>query len=82
MIKIAPFESFEEHQEFCLASQTKLEDDSLGFKIFADDEKLGLSQIQIVEDVAYVLTLSQIGDKISNQLLSQLFLQVMKNCSF
>ncbi len=77
MIKIAPFDSFEEHQEFCLAGNVELEEDSLGFKIFNDFEKLGLSQIQIVENAAYILTLSRINDKISNQLLSELFSQVM-----
>ena len=60
-----------------MIANTKLEEDALGFKIFLEDEKLGLSQIQLVENVAYILTLSRIGDKISNQLLSELFSQVM-----
>ena len=65
MIHLAPFEGTEEHFSFCSEAQVPFEEGAVGFKIFSDEENLGLCQIKFVGEAAYILNLCPIFDRIS-----------------
>lgn len=78
MINLAPFATLLEHQEYCNAASVPLEEGSVGFKIFKDNEKLGLCNLKFVSDVAYILNLTEIDNKISVQMLANVFTSVIE----
>ena len=78
MIDLAPFESAFEHAEYCEAAGVPFEDGSLGFKIFSDDEKLGLCSLKFVGEAVYVLNVTAIDEKISQQMLANVFTSVVQ----
>ncbi len=78
MIHLAPFESLMEHREYCACVRVPFEDGAVGFKIFNEEEKLGLCQIKFVGEAAYILSLAKIDDKISVQMLANIFTSVLE----
>ncbi len=78
MMDLAPFESPMEHQAYCQAAGTPFEDGSIGFKIFEQNEKLGLCQLKFVGEAAYVLSVTEIDEKISKQALATCFSHVVQ----
>ncbi len=76
-MNLAPFENLAEHQSYCLAAAIPFEEGAVGFKIFNDEEKLGLCQIKFVSGAAYILNLLSIDDKISPQMLSNVFSSIL-----
>ncbi len=78
MIHLAPFETVEEHLLYCDLLDVEREEGSFGFKIFSDEEKLGLCQIKFVGEAAYILALKGLGDKISVEMLANVFTSVIE----
>ncbi len=78
MIHISPFADVMEHLEYCKLLCVEREEGSFGFKIFSDDEKLGLCQIKFVGEAAYILALKGIKDKISVEMLANVFTSVIE----
>lgn len=78
MIHLAPFETGEEHLSYCQLLGVDREEGSFGFKIFSDEEKLGLCQIKFVGEVAYILALKGLDDKISVEMLANVFTSVIE----
>ncbi len=77
MIQLLPFENAAEHARYCEAAGVMMEEGAVGFKIFSEQEKLGLCQIKFVQDAAYVLTLQAINDSISVSMLQNVFSEIM-----
>lgn len=77
MIHLAPFENLLEHKEYCEDASVLFEEGAVGFKIFSDEEKLGLCQIKFVSEAAYILNLSPIAEKISTQMLANVFTSIL-----
>lgn len=78
MIHLAPFEGLEDHHAFCTEAGITLEEGAVGFKIFSDEEKLGLCQIKFVGEAAYILNLCSIEGRISTQMLANVFTSVIE----
>ena len=78
MIHLAPFENASEHLLFCKEAEISFEEGSVGFKIFSDEENLGLCQIKFVGEAAYILNLTAIRDRISVQMLANVFTSVIE----
>lgn len=78
MVHLAPFESIEEHLNYCSLADVPREEASFGFKIFSDEEKLGLCQIKFVGEAAYILALKGIESKISVEMLANVFTSVIE----
>ncbi len=78
MIHLAPFENASEHLQFCKEAEISFEEGSVGFKIFSDEENLGLCQIKFVGEAAYILNLTAIRDLISVQMLANVFTSVIE----
>ena len=78
MIHLAPFEGTADHLAFCAEANVPFEEGALGFKIFSEDEKLGLCQIKFVGEAAYILNLCSIFDKISVEMLANVFASVVE----
>lgn len=78
MIDLAPFESAIEHAEYCREAGITFEEGSVGFKIFTEDEKLGLCSLKFVGDAAYVLNVASINDRISLQMLANVMTSVVQ----
>ena len=78
MIHLAPFEDASEQKEYCDLAEVLFEDGSVGFKIFSDEEKLALCQIKFVGEAAYVLNLQSIQDRISVQMLANVFASIIE----
>ena len=78
MIHLAPFENVSEHLLFCKEGNVPFEEGAVGFKIFSDDENLGLCQIKFVGEAAYILNLTAIEDRISVQMLANVFTSVIE----
>lgn len=78
MIHLAPFEGFSEHLAFCNEANVPYEEGAVGFKIFSDEENLGLCQIKFVGEAAYILNLCSISDRISVQMLANVFTSVIE----
>ena len=77
MIHLAPFEDVLEHQAYCLEGNVPFEEGSVGFKIFSDEENLGLCQIKFVSGAAYILNLLSIENRISEQMLVNVFSSII-----
>ena len=77
MIHLAPFDDLSEHRTYCEKAQISFEEGSVGFKIFSDEEKLGLCQIKFVSEAAYILNLIAIEEKISVQMLANVFTSIL-----
>lgn len=77
MIHLAPFEDILEHQLYCQTASVPFEEGAVGFKIFSDEEKLGLCQIKFVSGAAYILNLTAVDDKLSLQMLSNVFSSIL-----
>ncbi|MBR2635314.1 MAG: hypothetical protein IKD31_07020 [Clostridia bacterium] len=75
---LAPFESQAEHILYCRAAGVPFEEGAIGFKFFSEGEKLGLCQLKPVGDAIYVLSLTAIDQKISTQVLANLFSDVVQ----
>ena len=78
MIHLAPFEGTADHLAFCAEANVPFEEGALGFKIFSDDENLGLCQIKFVGEAAYILNLCSIFDRISVEMLANVFASVVE----
>ena len=78
MIHLAPLESVEEHLSYCALLNVEREEASFGFKIFSDEEKLGLCQIKFVGEAAYILALRGVPEKISVEMLANVFTSVVE----
>lgn len=78
MIHLAPFEGLVEHHAFCQEAGVPFEEGAVGFKIFSDEENLGLCQIKFVGEAAYILNLCSIEDRISVQMLANVFTSVVE----
>lgn len=78
MIRLAPFESAQEHALYCSLLGIEREEGSFGFKIFSDEEKLGLCQIKFVGEAAYILALKGLEGKISVEMLANVFTSVIE----
>lgn len=78
MIHLAPFEGVEDHFSYCTEAGVSFEEGSVGFKIFDDNDKLGLCQIKFVGEAAYILNLCSIADRISIQMLANVFTSVIE----
>ena len=78
MIHLAPFDSVEIHEEYCEEAGIYREEGAVGFKIFSDEEKLGLCQIKFVGEAAYILNLTAIQNRISVQMLANVFTSVVE----
>ena len=78
MIHLAPVEGVEEHFAFCTEAQVPFEEGALGFKIFSEEENLGLCQIKFIGEAAYILNLCAISDRISVQMLANVFTSVVQ----
>lgn len=78
MIHLAPFEGVEDHFSYCTEAGVPFEEGSVGFKIFDDNDKLGLCQIKFVGEAAYILNLCPIADRISIQMLANVFTSVIE----
>ncbi len=78
MIHLAPFENIDEHLLFCKEADVLFEDGTVGFKIFSDEENLGLCQIKFVGEAAYILNLTAIEDRLSVQMLANVFTSVIE----
>jgi len=78
MIELAPFETENEHLLYCSAANVPFEEGAVGFKVFDDEEKLGLVQLKFVGDAAYVLSLCEIEGQLTCQMLSNVFSAVME----
>jgi len=78
MIHLAPFEDAAEHIAFCAEANVPFEESTVGFKIFSDEENLGICQIKFVGEAAYILNLCAICDRISVQMLANVFTSVVK----
>lgn len=78
MIHLAPFEGTVEHLAFCTEAGVPFEEGAVGFKIFSDEENLGLCQIKFVGEAAYILNLCSIFDRISVQMLANVFTSVVE----
>ena len=78
MIHLAPFDGTIEHMAFCAEANVPFEEGAVGFKIFSDDENLGLCQIKFVGEAAYVLNLCSIFDRISIEMLANVFASVVE----
>lgn len=87
MIHFAPFQDEMEHRAFCLEGDVPFEEASVGFKIFSENEKLGLCQIKVVDSAAYVLSLCAIRGRVPAETLAEVlrsvmtFLQRLEICS-
>ncbi len=78
MIHLAPFEGTADHLAFCAEANVPFEEGALGFKIFSDHENLGLCQIKFVGEAAYILNLCSIFDRISVEMLANVFASVVE----
>ncbi len=78
MIHLAPFDSAKIHEEYCKEAGIVREEGAVGFKIFSDEEKLGVCQIKFVGEAAYILNLTAIQDRISVQMLANVFTSVIE----
>lgn len=78
MIHLAPFENAEEQSEYCAEAKVPFEQGSVGFKIFSDEEKLALCQIKFVGEAAYILNLISIADRISTEMLANIFSSIIE----
>ena len=78
MIHLAPFDGTVEHMAFCAEANVPFEEAAVGFKIFSDDENLGLCQIKFVGEAAYILNLCSIFDRISIEMLANVFSSVVE----
>lgn len=78
MIHLAPFEGADEHYLYCTEASVPFEEGAVGFKIFTDEEKLGLCQIKFVGEAAYILNLCSISNRISVQMLANVFTSVIE----
>ena len=78
MIHLAPFDGTVEHMAFCAEANVSFEEGAVGFKIFSDDENLGLCQIKFVGEAAYILNLCSIFDRISIEMLANVFASVVE----
>ena len=78
MIHLSPFSDLAEHREYCTAAGVFFEEGRVGFKVDSDEEKLGLFQIKFVGEAAYVLNISSIDDRISTQMLANVFTSVIE----
>ena len=78
MIHLAPFESETEHLAYCEAAGIPMEEGAVGFKVFSDEEKLGLFQIKFVGEAAYILNAVAIENKISVKMLANVFASVVE----
>lgn len=77
MIHLAPFEDIAEHRTFCTMAKLDFEEESIGFKIFSDEDPLGLCQIKFVGEAAYILGICSIEDRISTQMLANVFSSIL-----
>ena len=78
MIHLAPFSDLLEHQSFCQSAGVSFEDGAVGFKIFSDKENLCLCQSKFVGEAAYILNLCAIEDRISSQMLANVFSSILE----
>lgn len=78
MIHLAPFEGIDEHILYCKEASVAFEEGAVGFKIFSDNESLGLCQIKFVGEAAYILNLCSISDRISVEMLANVFTSVVE----
>lgn len=78
MIHLAPFEGTVDHLALCAEANVPFEDGALGFKIFSDEENLGICQIKFVGEAAYILNLCAIFDRISTEMLANVFASVVE----
>jgi hypothetical protein len=77
MIELAPLNNREEHLEYCHAAGISFEEGAVGFKIFDEDEKVGICQLKFLEKTVYVLNLSVICDRIPMSALSNSFSNIV-----
>ena len=78
MIHLSPFENITEHRLFCSEAAVPFEEGAVGFKIFSDEENLGLCQIKFVGEAAYILNLTAMSDRISVQMLANVFTSIIE----
>ncbi len=78
MIHLAPFQDKSEQMEYCAEAGILFEEGSVGFKIFSDEEKLALCQIKFVGEAAYILNLQSILDRISTEMLANVFTSIIE----
>lgn len=78
MIHLAPFDGTIEHMAFCAEANVPFEEGAVGFKIFSEEENLGLCQIKFVGEAAYILNLCSIFDRISVEMLANVFTSVVE----
>lgn len=78
MIHLAPFQDASEQKEYCAEADVLFEEGSVGFKIFTDEEKLALCQIKFVGEAAYILNLKSIADRISTEMLANVFTSIIE----
>lgn len=78
MIQLSPFESKNEHQSYCNAALVPLEEGAIGFKMFKDDEKMGLCQLKFVGDTVYVVNLCAVEERISVEMLANIFTSIIE----
>ena len=77
-MNVLPFESKQEHLTYCIAANVPFEDGAVGFKIFDEEEMLGLIQIKFVGEAAYFLSVKSIEDKILKETLANICLGVVE----
>ncbi len=78
MIHLAPFTDVMEHQSFCRSASVEFEEGAVGFKLFSDEEALGLCQIKFVGEAAYILNFCAIEDRISSEMLANVFSSILE----
>ena len=73
-----PFQDVLEHKCYCDAAGAEFEEGAVGFKIVKENEMLGMTQLKFVGDAVYVLHHRAIEEKISIQMLANVFTSVVE----
>lgn len=73
MFRLSPFESLAEHEEYCAFCGISREENAIGFKFESDEafpKKLGMCQLYLVSDAAYILNLISASSELNDDALT------------